>query len=137
MKTTNFEISKKLKEIGFQAEFNFHYKAPDHVNLYDSGYEDYKERNTPSYDLETLLEALPKKITYQNLPTGYKVYFTKYDTFTPKVNFCVADGQCYIGYFSNFIPVIESWQEKNESLADTAGRLLIELFEAGIINFKK
>ena len=60
MKTTNFEISKKLKEIGFQAEFNFHYKAPDYVNLYDSGYEDYKEENTPTYDLETLIDALPE-----------------------------------------------------------------------------
>ena len=59
MKTTNLEISKKLKEIGFEAEFNFHYKATDPVNLYDSGYEDYREKNYPAYDLETLLDALP------------------------------------------------------------------------------
>lgn len=104
MKTTNFEISKKLKEIGFEAEFNFHYKATDPVNLYDSGYEDYKERNTPAYDLETLLEALPK-INKQEylLCSGGIVYLN--------------DDYISVG------------KEKNESLADTAGKMWLLLKE--------
>ena len=121
MKTTNFEISKKLKEIGFDAEFNFHYKATDPFNLYDSGYDDYRDRNTPSYDLETLIDALPKKIN-DNLQL--RVLFDEYN---------------FIGYqnWDGFVPKLTIKQKENESLADTAGRLIIKLFEAGIINFKK
>lgn len=125
MKTTNFEISKKLKEIGFEAEFNFHYKATDPVNLYDSGYEDYKERNTPAYDLETLLEALPKELD--------KFLGITYLTLNK------SNSGINIGYGNDeeYVENLYCWQEENESLADTAGRLLIQLFEAGIINFNK
>lgn len=147
MKTTNFEISKKLKEIGFEAEFNFHYKATDHINLYDSGYEDYKERNTPSYDLETLINALPDKITreYKSTEDGTikefeerlvitknEIYYKCYDIGTED------DANEYwreYGYYAKFSEVVKDWED--ESLADTAGRLLIKLHEAGIINFKK
>lgn len=135
MKTTNFEISKKLKEIGFEAEFNFHYKATDPVNLYDSGYEDYKERNTPSYDLETLIGALPKDISVKH---KYYIQFLFIQ---------LADGPIKIGYYEPCTEyqghydmredVFESRQEETESLADTAGKMLIKLFEAGIINFNK
>lgn len=122
MKTTNFEISKKLKEIGFEAEFNFHYKATDHVNLYDSGYEDYKEENTPTYDFETLFNILPK--TYNKKQLKIWVWYNS-------VYIIYQDSDGFIE------ESITTKKQKNETLADTAGRLLIKLFEAGIINFKK
>ena len=127
MKTTNFEISKKLKEIGFVAEFNFHYKATDPVNLYDSGYEDYKERNTPAYDLETLLDALPKKIQFKQKEYCFWMQWSGCSD-------CLLLGYVY----GNLRAIeLEVWQLENESLADTAGRMLIKLDEAGIINFNK
>ena len=144
MKTTNFEVSKKLKEIGFEAEFNFHYKATDPVNLYDSGYEDYKEKNTPAYDLETLLKALPDSITreYKSTEDGTikefeerllisknEIWYKCYDIETSD------DANEYwreYGYEQNIS--IYNWYD---SLANTAGKMLIKLFEAGIINFNK
>ena len=126
MKTTNFEISKKLKEIGFEADFNFHYKATDSINLYDSGYEDYKERNIPSYDLETLLDALP---------TDKHDFFIQFDE-PIKIGSYEPCGE-YRGHYDMREGIFESCQKENESLADTAGRLLIKLYEAGIVNFKK
>lgn len=54
MKTTNFEISKKLAEIGFKP-----------VNENDSHwiYEGQERWQFPSFDLETLLDVLPNFIT--------------------------------------------------------------------------
>ena len=123
MKTTNFEISKKLKEIGFEADFNFHYKATDSINLYDSGYEDYKERNIPSYDLETLLKAFPNitGIDYENGEIHYQNSYTDY--------LSKRDGIRTEFYYK---------MDKNELLVDAVGKLLLEeLREAGIINFNK
>ena len=123
MKTTNFEISKKLKEIGFEAEFNFHYKATDNINLYDSGYEDYKERNIPSYDLETLLKAFPN-ITGIDFENGEIHYQNSYTDFLSKRS----------GIRTEFYYKMD----KNELLVDAVGKLLLkELREAGIINFNK
>ena len=122
-KTTNYEISKKLKEIGFEADFNFHYKATDSINLYDSGYEDYKERNIPSYDLETLLKAFPNitGIDYENGEIHYQNSYTDY--------LSKRDGIRTEFYYK---------MDKNELLVDAVGKLLLkELREAGIINFNK
>ena len=144
MKTTNFEISKKLKEIGFEAEFNFHYKATDNINLYDSGYEDYKEENTPSYDLETLIEALPDSITreYKSREDGTirefeekllisknEIWYKCYDIETSD------DANEYwreYGYGQDIS--IYKW---DDSLVNIAGKMLIKLYEAGIINLTK
>ena len=121
MKTTSYEISKKLKEIGFEAEtFFFWTKAPKLTKTDEDRYvialanktDFFEEKQTfPAYHLETLLEALPK---------------------INKQEYLLCSGG--IVYLNDYISV---GKEKNESLADTAGRLLIELFEAGIINFKK
>ena len=109
MKTTSYEISKQLKEAGFEAEFNFHYKATDHCNLYDSGYEDYKDRNTPAYDLETILDAL--KQTRKRI-----MIVVKSDN-----------------WGINFDYQFNKYSQENESLADTAGRMWLMLKEKGII----
>ena len=123
MKTTNYEISKKLKEIGFEADFNFHYKATDSFNLYDSGYEDYKERNIPSYDLETLLKTFPN-ITGIDLENGEIHYQNSYTDYLSK-----RDGIRTEFYYK---------MDKNELLVDAVGKLLLkELHEAGLIKFNK
>ena len=120
MKTTNLEISKKLKEIGFDAETEHYWHTINNkIELHHvarGGFGDYK-----SYDLETLIDALPKKI-HDNLQL--RVWFDEYN---------------FIGYqnWDGFVPKLTIKQKENESLADTAGRLIIKLFEAGIINFKK
>ena len=123
MKTTNYEISKKLKEIGFEADFNFHYKATDSINLYDSGYEDYIERNIPSYDLETLLRAFPN-ITGIDLENGEIHYQNSYTDYLSK-----RDGIRTEFYYK---------MDKNELLVDAVGKLLLkELREFGIIKIIK
>ena len=123
MKTTNYEISKKLKEIGFEADFNFHYKATDSINLYDSGYEDYKERNIPSYDLETLLKAFPNitGIDYENGEIHYQNSYTD-----------------YLSKRSGIRTEFYYKMDKNELLVDAVGKLLLkELREFGIIKIIK
>ncbi len=131
LKKTNEEISKKLKEIGFEAETDI----VENYELY------------PSYDLETLINALPDSITreYKSAEDGTikefeeklviaknEIWYKCYDIETSD------DANEYwreYGYYAKFSEVVKSWN--GESLADTAGKLLIKLFEAGIINFKK
>jgi hypothetical protein len=112
MKTTSFEISKKLAEIGFKAEAHhkLHCFKDDFLYSY--------------YDLETILEALPKEIERDN---GFNI----------GLRFWWADGASWIGYqnFSGFI--ITVYANQNELLADTAARLLILLHEEGIVNFNE
>ena len=118
-KTTSYEISKKLKEAGFEAEADYNFIERNNqkaflINIKElSSIEIMNEIGVfiKSYDLETLLYALPK---------------------INKQEYLLCSGG--IVYLNDYISV---GKEKNESLADTAGRLLIELFEAGIINFKK
>jgi hypothetical protein len=95
-KTTNYEISKKLAEIGFKAE------TSTSMSMLET--KDY-----PSYDLETLLDALPDTI-----------------------------GGCLMIYKEGMYyqeSMVEVQKQKNESLADTAGRLIIELYENNLIKF--
>ncbi len=110
-KTTNYEISKKLEEIGFNKETNFYFTeiAP---NKFKAEY--YTNNNKyfllKSYDLETLLDALPE--INKQLPL-----------------------LCFSG-ISYLDPVnIGLSRNKNESLADNAGRLLILLHEKNLIKF--
>ncbi len=108
MKTTSYEISKKLKEAGFEAETDFYWYC------YDKGQEmrhiadaDGKG-NVKAYDLETILDALPK-INKQEylLCSGGIVYLN--------------DDYISVG------------KEKNESLADTAGKMWLLLKEKGLV----
>lgn len=108
MKTTSYEISKKLKEAGFEAETDFYWYC------YDKGREmrhiadaDGKG-NVKAYDLETILDALPK-INKQEylLCSGGIVYLN--------------DDYISVG------------KEKNESLADTAGKMWLLLKEKGLV----
>jgi len=122
-KTTNYEISKKLAEIGFKAETGFYWyeydKGKEMRYIADAdGAGKYK-----AYDLETMLDALPKKMTNKH---GKE--------FTLEICFGVSnwiyylDENDYIFLSENYIHgQMES--EKNESLADTVGRFIILLHE--------
>jgi hypothetical protein len=127
MKTTNLETSKKLKELGFEADFEYCYEKEG--QLWNKTFEldcwdEYDEReHIPAYDLETILEALPKEIKCKD--KNYH-FWTTYS----------ASSDCWImGYVwgiernMNF----ETYNEGDESLANTAGRLLIKLLEDNII----
>lgn len=80
---------------------------------------------TGKTDLETILEALPAM-----LPDCSKLIMHTLDN----------TGRKRIYYFGGKIvpnKYPQEDQQENESLADTASRLLIRLFEAGIINFNE
>ena len=114
MKVTNLETSKKLKELGFEAETVFYWNQA-HENCDDTYYLAYDEEDNPhsfeltneikAYDLETILEALPDEII-----------LSKEDK---EIEFCNNQGNGLI------------WSlEEGESWANLAGRILIKLLES-------
>ena len=157
MKTTNFEISKKLKEAGFEDSYIYawysdseglpwiqeiQHAKPTAVNKYR---EEVKLTFTaPAYDLETLLDALPDSITreYKSNKDGTikefeeklvieknKIWYKCYDIETSD------EANEYwreYGYEQNI-----SIYHYYDSLANLAGKMLIKLFEAGLIKFNK
>lgn len=85
---------------------------------------------TEKTDLEAILEALPKTLIIdEGRPTICHIKL--------KIFFDV-DGKNYVGYqsFEGFHPKL-TLEQGNESLVDTAARLLIALHEANLINFKQ
>lgn len=105
---------------------------PTVVNKYDK--ELKLTFTAPAYDLETLLEALPKYVARNSDTCGEK----------NSLQVCVASKQIYyeddLGIYKGYRDLKQLFFTTtidNESLADTAGRLLIKLFEAGIVNFNK
>jgi hypothetical protein len=71
MKTTNFENSKKLAEIGFKVESETRKHDPKNFVMGQKYW---------SYDLETILQTLPKTLVLDDgLPTIYqgklKIFF--------------------------------------------------------------
>lgn len=124
-KTTNYEISKKLAEIGFKAKAEKCWAKIRHsvlseidlVNL-DFTVPQNCDEWVLSYDLEILIDALPDLILGEN----------KY-----KENYRLT----YNSVLGFFYPNLEKgfYKKENESLADTAGRLIILLHEKNLIKF--
>jgi hypothetical protein len=128
MKVTGFLVSKKLAEIGFKAEAEKCWAKIGHsvssefvlVNL-DFQVPQNCDEWVLSYDLETLLDVLPhnfileKKIKFLNM------------------------NQSEIGYKTGSSDIYDYqllyFRMKEESLADTAGRLIILLHEKNLIKF--
>jgi hypothetical protein len=117
-KTTNYEISKKLEEIGFYSD----YFEPDYLWVENKGeiscvkssyFSDYMEESAKklykSYDLETLINALPDTIGGGLMIHKEGMYCQESMTKVAKL--------------------------ENESLADCAGKLLILLHEKNLIKF--
>lgn len=109
MKTTNYEISKKLAKIGFSA--NSHYRQ----NISDE--DDNILEEYDSYDLETILEALPNFIKERPLVLD------------------VAFGEIHYEGDSDNETLFITTTKENESLSDIAAKLLIKLHEQGLVKF--
>ena len=126
-KTANFEISKELKEAGFEAETDFYWYCYDkglamrHIADADG------KGNVKAYDFETILDALPEKIRYKEEEYCFWMQWS-------------SSSDCYImGYVCGNLRAteLEVWREdedkNSESLADTAGRMWLLLKEKGLI----
>jgi hypothetical protein len=140
MKTTSYKISKQLAEAGFKAKTDFCWYRYNNLDgspnielsyIGDNCDMDSKpmqppldERATLCFDLETILEALPR--------------FIKCGGYSYCLIFWFGGGWLYyelieeptegIDFFK-----LEIEKDKNESLADTAARLWLQLKENGII----
>jgi len=132
-KTTNYEISKKLAEIGFRAETGFYWyeydKGEEMRYIADAdGAGKYK-----AYDLETMLDALPSSIEYKN---EYNVILY-YEFFLQnhKLGYYYERGEYRSDYNMDDGIFEFSKLSLDESLADTAGRLIILLHEKNLIKF--
>lgn len=126
MKTTNYENSKKLAEIGFRKEGDF-YGWISGEDIDDGFYTKLLEPKYfyryPAYDLETILEALPDDIC-ANYPAALEIS-------KKRIGYYSQEGDCENG----FAIFMEEMRKENDSLADTAARILILLHEKGLINF--
>ena len=113
MKTTNYEISKKLKEAGFEAETNFFWCRLDkdliriHISQSHSVPESLDK--IKAYDLDTILDALKQP--------------------DKRIIIVIKSDYCEIGFGHHF----DKCSKENESFADTAGRLWLMLKEKGVI----
>ena len=152
MKTTSFEISKKLKEAGFEAETDFNWntrttycgntpKKVQYFIKYNNGLKEGEEI-CKSYDLETPINALPDSITreYKSKEDGevrefretlkidkYEIYYRCCDIETSD------DANRYFneyGYMQEFSVYNFS---NTGSLADTAGKMWLLLKDKGLV----
>ena len=141
MKTTSYEISKKLKEAGFKAETNFYW-----YRYYDDGLcmrhiADADGKGiSEAYDLETLLDALPESIQYKK----YKSSNCYYLCLRAPLRF--SETNKTLGYYCECSEYMDNFRmgcedgifevsklSPNESLADTAGRMWLLLKEKGLV----
>ena len=129
MKTTSYEISKKLKEAGFDAQSSFFWCRLDkdliriHISQSHSVPESLDK--IKAYDLETLLDALPAFIEHNNITYDLWVwnngigYYPNYDKYSGEGVYNMENGIYEFG--------------DDESLADTAGKMWLLLKEKGLI----
>ena len=134
MKTTSYEISKKLKEAGFEAEADYNFIERNNqkaflVNIKElSGIEIMNEIGVfiKAYDLETLIDALPAFIDHNNITYALWVwnngigYYPNYDKYSGEGVYNMENS--HIGYFL-----------VDKSLADTAGKMWLLLKEKGLV----
>ena len=113
MKTTNYEISKQLKEAGFEAKTEFYWIELNgdlilirETQLFSVP---FSLKKIPAYDLETLLDAL--KQTRKRI-----MIVVKSDN-----------------WGINFDYQFNKYSQENESLADTAGRMWLELKKKNLL----
>ena len=151
MKTTNFEISKQLKEAGFNTSAEkcwakIRLSKTQEFTLIPLTFDVFANCDEwfPSYDLETLLDALPDSIT--------RKYKSNKDKTIKEFEEKLLIGKREIWYKCYDIETSddanEFWREyryeqnisiyrRDDSLTNLAGKMLIQLFEAGLIKFNK
>ena len=131
MKTTSYEISKKLKEEGFEAQSSFFWCELDkdliRIHISQSHCVPESIDKIKAYDLETILDALPEKIKYKEEEYCFWMQWS-------------GSSDCYImGYVHGNLRAteLEVWREdedkNSESLADTAGKMWLLLKEKGVL----
>ena len=138
-KTTSYEISKKLKEAGFDADADYYWvEGIICVNAYVfSDYMTGGKKLCNSYDLETLLDALPESIQYKS-SDWYYLFLRAPSRFSETNKTLGYYDECS-EYMDNFRMGCEdgifevSKLSPNESLADVAGKMWLLLKERGII----
>ena len=127
MKVTSFEISKKLAEAGFEAKPEFYWVK------WNEGEPELIHRSEPTpaliekvaaYDLETILGALPNFIANKNKSENC-------------LTIDVAFGEIHYEGDSENDALFITTTKENETLADTAARLLLLLIEKGLLTFNK
>ncbi len=121
MKVTNFEISRKLEEIGFKAETDFFYDERGDIYHIKELEKSKAVVDCMAFDLETLISALPETIRNDSeelivskKDIGY--YFSDH-----------GEDVCLTG-----VDI-----EERETMASACGNLLILLHEKGLIKFDK
>lgn len=122
---TNYEISKKLKEIGFKAISPFKWDKEKEL-CYDYNQSSFRDKTDyPAYALETLIDALPSHISLKTGPCRFEMTKSMlyYKNFGPQ--------PLYDGCRHREITL----KDENESLADKAARLLIDLWEDKLLKF--
>lgn len=129
MKKTSYETSKKLAEAGFKAETDFYWAKWNQGEpelLHEKEQTPNLIEQVPAYDLETILEALPKQRDFFSRGIG------KYE-----LRIWYHENKMFIGYqnFDGFDKLLTLEQEENKSLADTAARLLLLLHKKNLIKF--
>jgi hypothetical protein len=143
IKTTNYEISKKLAEIGFKAKAEKCWAKIKHsvqhpslsefnlVNL-DFAVPQNCDEWVLSHDLETLLDALPKAfdVMQEIYPTGFHL------------NIDLNENAQTFSYIEDGLLSLQEHHEEafvvktqEESLADVAGRMIIALHKKNLIKF--
>lgn len=142
MKTTFYEISKKLKEAGFEAETDFYWYCYDNGLAMRHVADADGKGNVKCYDLETILDALPDSITreYKSKENGeVKEFKEKLIIEKNEIRYScddienADDANRYFqeyGYIQD-IGVFKKFDE--DSLADTAGRMWLELKKKNLL----
>ena len=143
MKTTSYEISKKLKEAGFKAETNFYW-----YRYYDDGLcmrhiaDADGKGDVEAYDLETILDALPDSITreYKSKEDGeIKEFKERLIIEKEEIRYSCDDIENaddvnrYFNEYGYMEEIIVFKKFNDNSLADTAGKMWLMLKEKGLI----
>lgn len=145
-KTTSYEISKKLKETGFDAQSSFFWCRLDkdliRIHISQSYCVPESFDKIKAYDLETILDALPDSITreYKSKENGeVKEFKEKLIIEKKEIRYScddienADDANRYFqeyGYMQD-IGVFKKFDEN--SLADTAGRMWLELKKKNLL----
>ena len=134
-KTTSYEISKKLKIAGFETSYVYAWYIDSEGSSWIQEIQHVKPTATnrdgkevkltfiaPAYELETILESICFVIQDIEKDKNYWFVMNHQD-----LNYMSFDGETNIDFYTP--------RQKNESLADTAGRLLLLLHEKNLIKF--
>ena len=150
MKTTSYEISKKLKEAGFEAEADYNFIERNNQEVFLINIKELTDIELmneigvfiKSYDLETILDALPDSIIreYKSKNDGtVKKFKEKLIIEKDEIRYSCDDienandaNRYYQEYgYMQDITIFKKFNDK--SLADTAGKMWLMLKKKGIV----